>query len=317
MIQYLWGENMWFLIIGGVLILAFAAAVIYFFCFAFLKWNIGNFDDVNDPCNKILGEFKDKVGKGIEHINSTPCKWVECYSFDGLWLKARYFDNSQKKTAILFHGYRSSAARDFCCGLKLYTDLGFNVLLVDQRAQGRSEGRLMTFGVKESRDVASWVDFINKKYSPDKILLGGMSMGATTVLLAGGRELPENVKGIVADCGFTSPTEIIKSVSERFLKIKSGFLLPFINICCRVFGRFSIYGVSTEESMKNCKIPVLLIHGEKDTFVPCEMSHRAFKCCNDKCRLVTVENAYHAMSFLVDEDKITEEIKKFLTICNY
>lgn len=304
---------MWALIIAALLILIFTAVVIYFFCFAFLKWNIGNFDDVNDPCNKVLGEFKDRVGAGIAHINATECKWVETYSFDGLKLSARYFDNGRENTVILFHGYRSSAARDFCCALKLYTDLKLNVLLVDQRAHGRSEGRLMTFGVKESRDVVSWVEFLNKKYNPQKILLGGMSMGATTVLLAAGKKLPENVRAVIADCGYTSPEEIIKSVAKRFLKINAAFLLPFINICCIAFGGFSIKGVSTEKSLKNCDLPILLIHGEADTFVPCEMSRKAFCSCNDKCRLVTVKNAYHGMSFLVDEDRIKGEISEFLT----
>ena len=140
--------------------------MLYFFCFTFVRLNIGNFDDVNDPCNRVLGEYKEVVGKGIERINSTPCKWVETYSFDKLCLKARYFDNGQKNTMIFFHGYRSSSSRDFSCALKMYMDLGFNVLLVDQRAHGRSEGRLITFGIKESRDVVSWTEFLNKKYSP-------------------------------------------------------------------------------------------------------------------------------------------------------
>ena len=304
---------MWALILFLVLFLIFSAVIIYFFCFAFLKWNLGDFDDINDPCNRVLGEFKERVGKGIEHINSTTCKWVETYSFDGLKLSARYFDNKQKNTIILFHGYRSSASRDFSCALKLYTDLKLNVLLVDQRSHGKSEGRLITFGVKESRDVHSWIDFLNKKYSPEKIVLGGMSMGATTVLLAAGRKMPENVKAIVADCGYTSPEEIIKSVSKRFLKIKADFILPFINLCCICFGGFSIKGVSTEKTLRENRLPVLLIHGEADTFVPCEMSRTAFGCCNENCRLVTVEKAYHGMSFLVDEDKIRDEIKQFLT----
>ncbi len=304
---------MWVLIALLVLAVIFTGVIIYFFCFAFLKWNIGNFDDVNDPCNKVLGEFKDRVGEGIAYINSTPCKWVETYSFDGLKLKARYFDNGEKNTVILFHGYRSSAARDFCCALKLYTDLKLNVLLVDQRAHGRSAGRLITFGVKERQDVVSWTEFLNKKYAPEKIVLGGMSMGATTVLLAAGEELPQNVKAVVADCGYTSPEEIIKCVSKRFLNINAAFLLPFINLCCIAFGGFSIKGVSTEKSLKGCDLPILLIHGEADIFVPCEMSRKAFGSCNKKSSLVTVENAYHGMSFLVDEDKVKGEIREFLT----
>ena len=300
-----------------VLILVFFLVMLYFFRITFVKMNMGNFDDVNDPCNSVLGEFKEAVGKGIEHINSTPCKWVETYSFDKLCLKARYFDNGKKNTVILFHGYRSSAGRDFSCALKLYTDLGFNVLLVDQRAHGRSEGRLITFGVKESRDVISWIDFANKKYAPEKILLGGMSMGATTVLLAAGTKLPENVKAVVADCGYTSPTEIIKIVAKNFLKIKADIFIPFLNIFCRLFGGFSIKGVSTLKSLKKCEIPVIFIHGKADTFVPCEMSERAFAVCNEKSRIVIIDKAYHGMSFLVDESEITNQLREFVANCGY
>ena len=300
------------IIVLSLLFLGFCGLIVYFFIIAFVKVNMGNHDDVNDPCNKVLGEFKEKVGEGIANINSTPCKWVETVSYDGLRLWARYFNNAKDKTVILFHGYRSSAARDFCWGVKLYTDLGFNVLLVDQRSHGRSEGSLITFGVKESRDVLSWVEFVNKKYSPEEIVLGGMSMGATTVLLASGYDLPRNVKKIVADCGYTSPEEIIKSVSKRFLKIKADFFIPFLNICCLIFGRFSIMGVSTVNNLKNCKIPVILIHGEADTFVPCKMSREAIKSCNGKCRILTVPNATHGMSFLVDEGRVYNELEDFL-----
>ena len=292
--------------------------MLYFFCFTFVRLNIGNFDDVNDPCNRVLGEYKEVVGKGIERINSTPCKWVETYSFDKLCLKARYFDNGQKNTMIFFHGYRSSSSRDFSCALKMYMDLGFNVLLVDQRAHGRSEGRLITFGIKESRDVVSWTEFLNKKYSPEKILITGMSMGATTVLLAAGEQkLPENVKAVVADCGFTSPVEIIKSVAKNFLKIKADLFIPFLNVFCLLFGGFSIMKVSTLNSLKNCELPILFIHGEDDTFVPCEMSKQAFQVCGDKCRIETVEGAYHGMSFLKDENKIATAIKEFVINCGY
>lgn len=299
-------------------IFLFLLVMLYFFCFTFVRWNIGNFDDVNDPCNRVLGEYKDVVGKGIEHINSTPCKWVETYSFDKLCLKARYFDNGQKNTMIFFHGYRSSSSRDFSCALKMYMNLGFNVLLVDQRAHGRSEGKLITFGIKESRDVVSWIEFLNKKYSPEKILITGMSMGATTVLLAAGEQkLPENVKAVVADCGFTSPVEIIKSVAKNFLKIKADLFIPFLNVFCLCFGGFSIMKVSTLNNLKNCELPILFIHGEDDTFVPCEMSRQAFRVCGDKCRIETVEGAYHGMSFLKDENKIATAIKEFVINCGY
>lgn len=297
------------------LIFLLTAITLYFFCVAFVKHNIGNMDDVNDPCNRVLGEFKEIVGKGIEYINNTPHKWVETYSFDKLKLRGRYYDNGYDKTVIIFHGYRSSAARDMSCAVQMYTSFGLNVLLVDQRSHGRSEGKLITYGVKESRDVLSWIDFVTEKYAPEKIVLGGMSMGATTVLLAAKHNLPDTVKGIIADCGFTSPEDIIKHVAKKSFKINADFFIPVLDFCCRIFGRFSIKGVSTVDAVENAKIPILFIHGEADGFVPCEMSRKAYGRCNEKCRLVTVPNADHGFSFLVDKQKVLGEIKEFLISC--
>lgn len=294
------------------LLFIFLAVIFYFFCVAFVKRDVGNMDDVNAPCNKVLGEFKEPIAKGIEYINSTPHKWVETVSFDGLKLKGRYYDNAKKNTVIIFHGYRSSAARDMSCAVQMYSSFGFNVLLVDQRAHGRSEGRLITFGVKESRDVLSWVNFVTEKYAPQKIVLGGMSMGATTVLLATSQGLPPTVKAVVADCGYTSPVDIIKIVAEKDFKIKADFFIPFLDLFCRIFGKFSIVNISTVDSLKNCKIPVMMIHGEADGFVPCEMSKQAIKSCNEKSRLLTVDGADHGFSFLIDKPRVLQEIKDFL-----
>lgn len=294
------------------LVLVFAVIVLYFFIVAFVKLNGGNMDDVNDPCNKVLGKYKGIIAEGINHIRNTPHKWVETMSFDGLKLMGRYYDNNSTKTIIIFHGYRSSASRDFSCALQMYSSFGLNVLMVDQRSHGRSEGKLITFGVKESYDVLSWVDFVNEKYAPEKIALGGMSMGATTVLLSAEKGLPQNVKAIIADCGFTSPVDIIKLVGKKNFGVNASFFIPFLDFCCRIFGRFSIKNVTTVESLKKCSLPVLMIHGSDDGFVPCEMSRQAIKSCNQKSRLLEVPGADHGFSFLVDKPKVLSEIKEFL-----
>ncbi len=301
---------MLFFVIAFVLI--FAIVIYYFFSIAFVKHNIGNTDDMNDSINKPLEKYKDIISKGIEFINNEPCKWVHTQSFDGLTLYARYFDNSSDKTVILFHGYRSSAARDFSCAVGMYKSFGFNVLLCDQRSHGRSEGRLITFGVKEKCDAVSWCEFISEKYSPKDIVLGGMSMGATTVLLSLGLKLPQTVKAVVADCGFSSPVEIIKKVARQSFKINATAFLPFLDLYCRLFGSFSIYKNKTADAIYKSDIPVLMIHGKDDGFVPCEMSMQAYKSANKKSKLLIVDNADHGLSFLVNTKLVESEIKNFL-----
>lgn len=294
------------------LILILAAVLYYFFSVAFVKLNVGNPDNLSDPINKPLEKYKDIIGAGLEYINDRPHEWIYTVSYDGLRLAARYFPNGSNKTVILFHGYRSSAARDFSCAVEMYLKFGFNVLLCDQRSHGRSEGRLITFGVKESQDVLSWTEFALGHYGAEKILLGGMSMGATTVLLACALPLPEAVKGVVADCGFTSPVAIIKKVAKQSMKINATFLLPFLNLYCKMFGKFSIYGCDTTQVLKKSKMPILFIHGANDGFVPCEMSKTAFSANPEGRRLVLVEGADHGLSYLINKELVETELKEFI-----
>ena len=295
------------------LLIVISAVIYYFFSVAFVKLNIGNPDDLNDSINKPLQKYKDIIQSGLDFIAQKPHEWVSTVSFDGLRLAARYFDNKSDKTVILFHGYRSSAARDFSCAIEMYTRFGFNILLCDQRSHGRSEGRLITFGIKESRDVKTWVEYVTEHYGTEKILLGGMSMGATTVLLACGLSLPKSVKGVVADCGYTSPIEIMKRVAKKSMHINATMFLPFLNLYCKLLGGFSIYGADTRKIMKNTNMPVIFIHGSDDGFVPCEMSKEAYSVNTKNRKLVFVEGADHGLSYLIDKKTVENELERFIS----
>lgn len=301
-----------FLIIGLAVLFCFLAVIMYFFSIAFVKHDTGDVDDLDSAVNKPLIGYKEKIKSGMDYISERDYKWVSVISYDGLELFARYFDNKKSNTVILFHGYRSSALRDFSCAVEMYSKLGFNVLLCDQRSHGRSEGRLITFGVKESRDVLSWAEFAVARFAPEKIVLGGMSMGATTVLLSLKHKLPENVKAVVADCGFTSPVAIIKKVAKQHFKINATPFIPFLNIACLIIGGFSITKDSTVDTVRNSHLPIMLIHGANDGFVPCEMSKETHKSISGKSKLLLVDGADHGLSFLVDEQKVVSEIDSFL-----
>lgn len=303
---------MTFLIILAAVLLCFVVVVMYFFSVAFVKHNVENTDDLDAKVNKPLEKYKARIKSGMDYIDKKPSKRVNVISHDGLKLSARYFDNHSDKTVLLFHGYRSSAARDFSCAVEMYSKMGFNILLCDQRSHGRSEGKLITFGVKESRDVLSWVEFVTAQYSPEKIVLGGMSMGATTVLLSLSQQLPDTVKAVVADCGFTSPVDIIKMVAKKSFRINASFFIPFLNLACLIIGHFSITKANTVDSVKQSNIPVLLIHGENDGFVPCEMSKQTYEGSDGKAQLLLVKGADHGLSFLVDEQQVLSGIEEFL-----
>lgn len=297
-------------LIFGILILVIIIFT-YFFNLAFVRKDNVMVDDLSNKNNRFLNPYFDILQKGMDYIENTEHKRYEIFSFDGLRLSARYYDRKSDKTIILFHGYRSSAKHDFSCAVKTYIDLGFNVLLVDQRSHGLSQGVLITFGVKESRDVLSWVEFLNAKFSPKQIVLSGLSMGATTVLLSLKYEMPQNVKCVVADCGFTSPEDIIKKVAKQSFKINADIFMPILDLMCKIFGKFSIRNVSTVDTVKNSKIPVLLIHGNKDNFVPCEMSKELYESSVDNTELILVDGADHGISFLVDTPLVLGKITQF------
>ncbi len=306
---------MFYLVVFLVVLLIFCAVVLYFFNLAFVRKSGANIDDMDPTISKALKPYSEPIEKGIKFIKSLPQKWYYTTAFDGVKLAGRYFDNNSSCTIFLFHGYRSVAERDFSCAVEMYMKMGFNVFLADQRAHGKSEGKLITFGVKESRDVVSWVEFVNAKFAPKQVVISGLSMGATTVLLALGHKLPENVKGVIADCGFSSPSDIIEKVGKDSFKINAHFFIPFLDFACRIIGKFSIMNISTVNAVKNSELPILYIHGESDNFVPCQMSKSAFEARSENSKIFLSKDAGHGMSFLVDTDLVLQELKNFLSFC--
>ena len=175
-----------------------------------------------------------------------------------------------------------------------------------------SEGKFITFGVNESRDMQSWIDYHNCNLSDCPIILSGLSMGASTMLYLADADLPDNVKGIIADCGFTSPKDIISVVFQRVTHLPSAASLWAAELFARLFAGFSLTGKNTVDTLKNSKLPVLMVHGREDGFVPCEMTERGFAVCTSKKQIFVVDGADHGVSFLVEPEKYTQLVTEFL-----
>lgn len=259
-----------------------------------------------------LSEYKDIFDKSLTYINNIESKRVYIKSFDGTKLAASYYNNNSETTILLFHGYRSDGKFDFACAVKFYIELGLNVLVVDQRANGESGGRLITFGIKERRDAVCWTEFINQQYAPKNIFLSGVSMGATTVMMAANLELSNNVRGIIADCGFTSAPEIINKVARESFKINAEPILPLLNLMCKLFGKFSLYETTTVKALSTSDIPIFFIHGKCDGFVPCQMTQISYDAARAEKYICLVEKADHGISFLVDTENIKKQISNFI-----
>ncbi len=305
-----------FVILGVIASLTVLVLAISYICFRMAFYT----DRKNDPKEEefsipegdIYLPYKDKMIDWMKEVRTLPSQEFTITSFDGLKLHGKYYEH--KKGApieLMFHGYRGSGERDLCGGVQRCFKLQRNVLIVDQRASGKSEGNIITFGINESRDCLSWVDFLIEHFGKSaRIILTGISMGAATVLMATGKDLPENVIGVLADCGYSSPRDIIKKVI-RDMKLPASLLFPFVKLGGIVFGHFNIDETSPLEAVKNCKVPVIFIHGEADAYVPCEMSRQTYSACPSPKVLLTVPEAGHGLAYLVDPEKYFETLIAF------
>ena len=259
--------------------------------------------------------FHKDIEEGRRWITEKSFEEHRITSDDGITLYGRFYKNGDSKTTILMmHGFRSNAIHDFSCAFSFYFNKGFNLFVPDQRAHGNSEGKYITYGVFERYDALSWVKYINRLIPDGKIYMTGVSMGASTVLMAAGLELPENVLGIIADCGFTSPGEIIKKVMKQDLKLP---LFPFYyttRAMTKVVAGFDFEEYSAVTAVKNCKIPILFLHGKSDGFVPFSMGEEIYSAAGCRKEAVWVENADHGCSFLVDQAACATALAGFLGI---
>ncbi len=270
--------------------------------------------EISLPKGAIYEPYHPLMKKWILEARALPHEDYYITSHDGLKLHAKYFEYAPGAvTEIMFHGYRGSAERDLSGGIQRCFALGRNVLLVDQRTNCESEGHIISFGINEHKDCLAWVDFAVKKFGPNvKIVLTGISMGASTVLMAAGKPLPKNVVGVLADCGFSSPKKIIQKCSKD-LHCPPDLLYPFIKLGAKWFGHFNLEEYTPLEAMKTCTIPVIFFHGETDDFVPCEMSREIYDVCTAPKRLVTVPNAGHGLVYLVDNSGYFQAVVEFFT----
>lgn len=267
--------------------------------------------------NKVPNSVE-RILAGYEYYKTEKSEDVSIKSFDGLTLKAKFFaskdgEKNAKGTMILMHGFHSSGQNDFGYMLSFYRNLGYNILVPWQRSHGESEGKYITFGVKERFDCKNWIDFVNSRLGDEKnIYLHGISMGCATVVMTSGFDLPKNVKGIIADCGFTRAYEEMAHVIATDYKLPAKPVLFFANILTKIISDWDLKEYSTFDALKTNKIPVLFIHGGKDDFVPTYMTHENFNTCTAEKELLIIEEAEHAMSYLVDTEQVQTRIMQFI-----
>jgi len=248
----------------------------------------------------------------IADFEKEPFEEVSIKSDDGLTLFGRYYhvkDNGPVE--IMCHGYKGNAIRDFCGNYKIAKEAGRNILLIDERCHRKSEGRTITFGINERKDVLCWVKYVNERFDNSPVILTGVSMGAATVLMASGMVLPENVKAVIADCPYDAPSNIIKKVGATDMGLPVKLVYPLIKMGGMLYGRFNLEAVSPVEAVKKSRVPILLIHGDDDRFVPYQMSVNIHAAAPDKIKFHTIHGAGHAINYVTAPEEYTSVVNEF------
>lgn len=296
--------KLFFIFAGFAVLLICLVYLLAYICYrmAFYAKNEPSSEEYPIPDGEIYEPHRETMVGWIREVRALPQDHISVTSFDGLKLHGTFYEHDKDgPIELMFHGYRGNGERDLCGDVQRCFALGHSALIVDQRACGESEGHIISFGVNESRDLLTWLNYICLRFPDRKIILTGISMGGATVMIAGSLPLPKNVVGILSDCGFTSPEDIIKIVIRK-MKLPPNLAYPLVKLGARTFGNFDLEERSPMEAMKTCKVPIIFFHGEDDDFVPCYMSRQCYDACTAEKKIMTVPGAGHGLSYIIDPE---------------
>ncbi|MBO4819447.1 MAG: alpha/beta hydrolase [Firmicutes bacterium] len=256
---------------------------------------------------KLMKTFED----GEKHLNEIVSEDVSIQSLDGLKLVGHVVRAKKQKRVILaFHGWRGGWAKDLGMIADFWRDNGCTVVYVEQRAQGNSEGEYISFGIYERFDCLNWIEWAGEyfgRHTP--VYLAGVSMGASTVLMACGQKLPDYVKGCIADCGFTSTDEIWRHVASDCLHLI--YPANMLRSLCKEKLHFDPTKHTTLEAMAKATVPILFVHGEEDHFVPREMTLENYEACVSDKMIMLSPGAEHGLSYYMEPERYQDYMMRF------
>lgn len=297
----------------GLLIACIILAILLFVVLFFVVGGVASSLIVkrNNPLGRGIGRKNKRLAKRLKIDYKWWNKFDEEYalikSFDNLTLSARLIRQSTNKIAIVCHGFMNEyqEMQSYC---KYFYDRGFTVLAVDNRAHGRSEGEIVGMGWLDRFDILKWIEYCISNFGDDcQIVLFGLSMGAATVCMTCGEELPENVKCAISDSAYDSVYNVFDHVMKKSIKLS---LIKSVNAYSKLFLGASLKEQDTVKLVKNSKTPILFIHGSGDDFVPFEMMDKLYNSVDEKLReKYVVENAWHG-------EAKAKNVKKYNYVCD-
>lgn len=306
------------LIVGG-LILFVACAAIFAYVYVRTFFHRREFTSLvpKSQIKKLMADYDDydiRNRSDIEKINELPFERISVRTRDGLKLVGFLYtpEKQSENTIICFHGYSAYGHKDFSAQLPFMLSLGLNVLLVNLRGHGESEGNDIGFGVLDRYDTALWVNKINEIHPRGSIFLYGVSMGAATVMMSSDLPMPLTVRGIIADCGFTSAKEVITHLVADVMHLPARPTVNIISYFTHKRIGYRLDDADARVSLSKTRIPVLFIHGGQDTFVPVSMSKQNYDACRAEKHLLIIHDATHASSYYRDQPEYEEHLKSFI-----
>lgn len=297
------------IVLAGLLLLTSYYLYRGVFCYPSAKQS----DPEQIPDSKAYGTRREEMRRVMEQMKETDWETVYLTAADGCRLFGRLrITDPGAPLFLFFHGYHGTFMWDGYGCFRFCRDRNYNMLMVDERAHGKSEGKAITFGILEREDCRLWAEYAAERTGGKvPIILSGVSMGAATVLMASVLALPESVIAVVADCGYTSPREIIqKTAAAMHFPVGSSYLL--LRAGARIFGRFDLEAASPLEAVRQNKLPVLFVQGGKDSVVPMSMCDALFDACAASKERLVVAEAEHAVSAMEDYGAYEAALDAFL-----
>ena len=285
----------------------------YFFRFTILRKPTATLDN-NINANTKWDQHLDFIRPRKAWLAEQPTEDIYIKSFDNLKLHGTLLKSGNNKNCVIcFHGYTSRGLNDYGAMSKFYHEQNFNVIMIDARNHGESEGQYTGFGVLDRKDAVKWIEYAIQRFGKDvNIFLHGDSMGGATVLMTSGLDLPENVKAIIADCAFTSAYDVFSHILKRDYHIPK---FPIMNVTEMMTKKKAGYGykdVNTLEEVAKTKVPILFIHGDIDDFVPVWMTEKNYEACNSEKELLLVKGADQAEAYYTDTQAYENAVKKMI-----
>ena len=295
-----------------VLLVALVFAGNYFYDQGIKRGTEVKLHSESDAVNELASESDQALLKEAKiWYAEQPKNTITMQSYDNLKLKAQFIKNNKNNNhnaVILAHGFRNTG-EDMGKYAKFYYDQGFDVLLPDARGHGDSEGDYIGYGWHERLDYKDWIKYLIQQHDAEQIILQGNSMGAATVLMTSGEQLPKQVKGIIADSSYSTVKKELAHQLKSIYGLPAFPLLDVTSVIAKIRAGYTLQEASAVDQVRKTKVPLLLIHGDADDLVPTEMATELYDAASGDNELWIVPDAGHTKAF----DNITGEYETKLT----